>query len=108
MRDFKLVGWAETEEQDAVFTPWSAVHASAGYVARAAGVGLVEWNLFHGLYECKDIFLQQHVSNSVPNSVGDQLSANIAYVVGPKMGMTFSLLALAVSYFTLGFSENLG
>ena len=61
MSTLKLYGWAEEDGKDVVFTPWTLVHVAAGYVAKSVGVDIVEWNLFHGLYECKDMLYPHYV-----------------------------------------------
>ena len=93
MSTLKLYGWAEEEGKDVVFTPWTLVHVAAGYVAKSVGVDIVEFNLFHGLYECKDMFLKQEVCNSVPNSVGDQPQQTLLI----WWGQNFRELNLSVS-----------
>ena len=108
MSTLKLYGWAEEDGKDVVFTPWSLVHVAAGYVARSVGVDIVEWNLFHGVYECKDMILKQEVSNSVPNSVGDQTAANLAYMVGPKLSRAKSISLFVVLSAVLAYHENIG
>ena len=108
MREASLFGWAEDEQWDAMFTPWSAAHAAAGYVARSVGVTMFEWNVVHAIYEGKDMFLKQEVSNSFVNSVGDQALANVAYLVGPKLSRFHAIGLFAVLVSGLALHEHIG
>ena len=104
----KLVGLAETEEEDVVFTPWSLTHVAAGYVARASGVGIWEWNLFHAAYESKDVLMHQEVKNSFVNSCGDQVCANVSYFIPLRVGVVPSLTALALCVAVFGAHDHIG
>ena len=104
----RIVGVSETESEDVLITPWSATHLIAGIVAKNTGISLLEWNLVHAAYEGKDILLQQEVKNSLVNSVGDQVSANVGYVLPIKIGMFWSLALFAGTVTGLSQYEYLG
>ena len=77
----RLLGWAETDA-DVLLTPWTFVHVGVGALAKSFGIGLLKWNLLHAAYEAKDLlFVDVETRNSLLNSVGDQLSTNVGYLL---------------------------
>ena len=86
-RNMKLISLAEDEEEDVVFTPWSVVHFWSGMAAHDLKIPILYWEILHLLYEGKDYFLTE--TNSLTNSIGDQLSTTAGYYLKPKNNNMF-------------------
>ena len=72
--------------EDALFTPWTAVHTLSGAAMKGLGLDWVTTFGIHLLYEAKD--RSEHdegsVYNSMLNSFGDQTACMIGWHLTPK------------------------
>lgn len=90
----RFIGGIDNENQPTFITAFTLYHAISGYVlAEGARIVFVKWlrrewswvallvfcNLCHLVYELKDIFIEG--GNSVLNSVGDTIAANVGFCV---------------------------
>ena len=106
----RLAGWAETDADDVMFTPWTAVHVGVGAVAKSLGIGLFKWNVLHAAYEVKDLlFVPVENRNSILNSVGDQLATNVGYLAyQPFMGSTWPLVFTVGAVLLIARNKEIG
>ena len=102
MRKKRLLLATEDDEQDALVTPWSLIHALSGAVAKSFQVDFWEWQILHGIYELKDQMKQEEYRNSIINTFGDQAFATLGFVITKRTyDKTTLLLSLALT--TLAF-----
>lgn len=117
-----LVTYLDFVGAPAVFTPWSIIHFATGVLAHAMShyarlhpvTGFVIFFVLHGLYEAKDIIkthyaLRQpgvdpmNVKDSLPNSVGDQLSGLAGYVAAAYVLGRHTSIELAIGWVAASF-----
>ncbi len=79
----KLFKWQEDEKEHAFFTPWSLVHIMSGAAAKNLGIGFWWFEGLHAFYELKDQMIQPP-TNSLTNSLGDQVAGTIGHLIGTK------------------------
>ena len=84
---FRWFGLIEKETTTpCIFTPWSLVHFLFGGAAKQLGVPFLWFEAIHGAYEFKDQFNRELYGhyNSFLNTLGDQTSATVGYIVCPS------------------------
>ena len=79
----ELYGLEETEEEDVLLTPWSAVHFLSGMAAKDLGIPFWWFEGLHALYETKDQMTVPK-TNSFINSVGDQITGTLGHLAGSR------------------------
>ena len=77
----KIFGSKETEEEDVLLTPWSAIHLLSGMAAKDLGIGIWTFEGLHMLYEIKDYNTE---TNSLINSFGDQITATLGHFAASR------------------------
>ena len=101
----------ETDDQTAVFTPWSTVHLLSGCAAKEWKVPFWWFQLGHAMYEAKDQLrnVQEVYKNSFINSVGDQLAGTAGWLaVSPKKGYKYTILFIASWVGAISFGDRIG
>ena len=73
--------WAEEDNIEALFTPWSAVHVLSGMAAKDLGIPFWWFEGLHFMYEAKDY---KEEIGSLTNSIGDQISGTVGHYLGYK------------------------
>ena len=107
----KFIAISETEDEDAVFTPWSAVHFFSGSAAKEWKVPFWWFQLGHVMYETKDQLRNQEdlYQNSFLNSVGDQLGATAGWLaVTPPKGYKYTILFIASWLGAISLGDRIG
>jgi len=100
-----LIGVSDdTKYTPIMFTPWSLIHVISGIMFALFtrnvpfGRSFALFFILHGLYEVKDV--STGVINSLPNSIGDQLSATCGFLLG-RILETQNLIIISLILFAI-------